>query len=150
MDFEKLNFVNLGEDFVDFIFNKYEKWIRELPKIIHVYSALIEATEMPNISKIVLTYIDVFEISIDGFEYNNYFTFPIINKENNWDIKFHDLFLGFVPSEDYEDEDEEKPKIKTVLRLKSRGIKEEKYIFRLESVGSIDNCSISPNPDILK
>ncbi len=145
MDSDKLNYVILGEDFIDFIFNKYEKWERELPKIIHVFEALNEATEVPNIAKIVLTYIDVFEIPIDNFSYNDYFTFPIINNED-WNIAFHDIFIGFVPYE----ESSETEKKKIVLRLKSRGIKDEKYILSLETVGSIDNCSILPQSDLLK
>jgi len=145
MDSDKLNYVNLGEDFIDFVFNKYVKWDRELPKIIHVFEALNEATEIPNIAKIVLTYIDLFEIPIEDFSYNNYFTFPIINNEK-WDIKFQDIFIGFVPYE----ESSEIDKKKVVLRLRSRGIKEEKYILSLETVGSIDNCSIESRSNILK
>lgn len=145
MDSDKLNYVNLGEDFIDFIFNKYEKWERELPKIIHVFEALKEATDVPNIAKIVLTYKDVFEIPKENFSYNDYFTFPIINN-GDWNIKFHDIFIGFVPYEELSETEKEK----IVLRLKSRGIKDDKYILSLETVGSVDNCSIIPNSDLLK
>ncbi len=143
-DSNNKNYVNLGMDFLDFIFNEYDKWERELPKIIDVFSALINVTEVPDISKIVLTYIDKFEIPVDGFNYNDFFTFPIINNDE-WDIIYENIFIGFVPHIDDFNEGE----IKVVIRIRSRGIKDEKYIFGVETVGSFDNYNFSPNPEIL-
>ncbi len=145
-DENNINFVEIGQDFLIFTFNQYNKWKRELTKIIKVFEALIDAFVMPNITKIVLTYIDVFKIPIDGFNYNEYFSIPNFENDIGWDIKYHDIFIGIVPYE--ESLDIEKRKI--TLRLRSRGIVDNNYVLGLEIVGSVDELSMIPQPYILK
>lgn len=145
-DEKRLNYVEVGKDFLVFVFNKYSKWEKELPKILQVFDALNEYVEIPNINKIVLTYIDIFNISLEDFQYNRYFSFPKFVNEFEWDIKFHDIYLGFVPYEEVS-QDEKK---KIVLRLKSGGIESEKFIFRLETVGSVDDFKMEPQSNLLK
>jgi len=145
-DEDKVNFVEVGQDFLSFTFNKYEKWGTELSKIIHVFNSLIESVEVPNIIKIVLTYTDVLKIPIEDFKYNDYFTVPDFTNEFGWNIKFHDIYLGFVPYE----EEFESEKRKITFRLRSRGIHNNQYIFGLETIGSVDNFIMEPDPNKLK
>lgn len=145
-DEKKINYVEVGKDFLVFAFNNYSKWEKELPKILQVFDALNEYVELPNINKIVLTYIDIFNISLEDFQYNKYFSFPKFVNEFEWDIKFHDIYLGFVPYEEVSHNE----KKKIVLRLKSGGIESEKFIFRLETVGSVDDFKMEPQSNLLK
>ncbi|MFX1344637.1 MAG: TIGR04255 family protein [Promethearchaeota archaeon] len=145
-DEKNINLVEIGQDFLSFTFNQYDKWDTELSKIIHVFKALTKSVEIPNITKIVLTYTDVFRIPTEKFEYNNFFTMPNFDNDFGWNVKFHDIYLGFVPTE----ENLESEKRKITFRLRSRGIQDIYYVFGLETVGSIDNFIITPDPNKLK
>lgn len=145
-DEEKKNFVDVGQDFLIFVFNKYSRWSKELSKIINVFNALCNYIEVPNIIKIVLTYLDVFKLPKNDFKFNDYFTFPIFNNGPEWDIKFYDLNIGFVPFE----VKGEKEKKKTVIRIKSRPQEADNFVFRLETVGSVDELIMPPEAPILK
>jgi len=141
------NRVEIGQDFLVFTFSDYLKWEIELPKVLKVYKELSEILEFPNISKIVLTYVDIFSIPKESFNYNRYFTMPNFDFGHEWNISFNDASLGFVPFE----EESEEGKKKIVLRFKSIPQKhsETNYNFRLETVGSMDNISMPPDFEIL-
>jgi len=143
-DENKKNRVEIGQDYLAFTFSDYLKWERELPKVLKVVTALSDILELPNISKIVLTYVDIFPIPRKLFIYNKYFTMPNFDFEHEWKIKFYDVNLGFVPFEE--------GKKKIVLRFKSipKNHTEINYNFRLETVGSVDNFSMAPDPEILQ
>lgn len=147
-DENKKNRVEFGQDFLVFTFLEYSKWDRELPKVLSVFQALGENLDLPKISKIVMTYVDKFTILREGFQYNKYFTMPNFDFEHEWEIKFHDTNLGFVPFE----ESSEIMKKKIVLRFKSLqpNHDEEFFNFKLESVGSADEFSMEPQTDILE
>ena len=145
-DEKKINLVEIGQDFLSFIFNQYEKWETELSKIIHVFTALTESVKTPKIIKIVLTYTDIFQIPVEDFQYNDFFSVPNFDNDFGWGIKFHDIYLGFVPYE----EDLESEKRKITFRLRSRGIQNNDHVFGLETVGSIDNFIMDPEPNKLK
>lgn len=144
----KKNRVEFGQDFLVFIFQEYLKWEKELPKVLSVFQALGDNLDLPNISKIVMTYIDKFTILREGFQYNNYFTMPNFDFDHEWEIKFHDANLGFVPFE----EPSENMKEKVVLRFKSlqQNHDDEFFNFKLETVGSIDEFSMEPRTDKLE
>jgi len=147
-DKNKKNRVEIGQDYLVFTFSDYLKWEKELPKVLKVFKVLSEILELPDISKIVLTYVDIFSIPREPFIYNNYFTMPNFDFEHEWIIKFYDANFGFVPFE--EEFDEGKKKI--VLRFRSipQNHNEINYNFRLETVGSVDNFSMTPDPEILQ
>ncbi len=145
-DEEKINYVDVGQDFLVFVFNKYTRWSKELKKIIHVFNALNKYVEVPNITKVVLTYVDIFKIDEENFNFNDYFTFPIFNNGPDWDIKFHDINIGIVPFEVRS----EKEKRKTVIRLRSRPQEANKFVFSLETVGSIDDLIMQPESSVLE
>lgn len=146
-DENKKNRVEIGQDFLVFTFTDYLKWDKELPKVTKVFNALNDILDLPNINKIVLTYIDLFPIPREEFNYNRYFTMPNFDIEHEWEIKFHDFVLGIVPFDD--PLDEEKKKI--VLRLKSipQDHNDTHFNFRLETIGSVDNFSMTPDIEIL-
>ena len=148
-DTNKKNRVELGQDYLLFTFSDYQEWGRELPKVLAVLSALGNILDLPKISKIVLTYIDIFTIPKEPFLYNKYFTMPNFNFEHEWNsaIKFYDTILGFVPFED----EPVSGKRKIVIRFKSipQNHDEINYNFRLETVGSVANTSIAPDPENL-
>jgi len=147
-DENKKNRVEIGQDYLAFTFSDYLKWEKELLKVLKVFKALSEILEPPNISKIVLTYVDLFPIPRESFVYNKYFTMPNFDFEHEWIIKFHDANLGFVPYE----EDFEEGKRKVVLRFKSnpQNHDDTNFNLRLETVGSVDKLSITPDPEILR
>lgn len=147
-DENEKNRVEIGQDFLVFTFVDYLKWDRELVKILKVFNALREFLDLPNIIKIVITYVDIFPISREDFVYDEYFTIPKFNFGHDWNIKFHDTNLGFVPFE--EEYDECKKKI--VIRFKSipKENNDDYFNFRLETVGSVDNFTMSPDPQILQ
>ncbi|MFW9872966.1 MAG: TIGR04255 family protein [Candidatus Thorarchaeota archaeon] len=147
-DEDKKNFVDVGQDFLVFVFNKYTRWPKELNKTINVFKSLQNYVEIPKIVKIVLTYIDVFKIPKEVFKFNDYFTFPIFNNGPDFfsDIKFYDINIGFVPF-DSKGENERK---KIVIRIKSRPQESDKYIFGLETVGSVDDLIMPSDASILK
>ncbi len=147
-DTNKKNRVELGQDYLLFTFSDYSKWEKELSKVLEVFNALGDILDLPKISKIVLTYVDIFPIPKESFMYNNFFTMPNFNFEHEWDINFYDANLGFVPFE----EESEEGKRKVVIRFKSipQNHNEINYNFRLETVGSVDNTSIIQDPEILK
>ncbi len=147
-DINKKNRVEIGQDYLVFNFSDYLKWKKELPKVLKVFEALNEILDLPNISKIVLTYVDIFPISKESFIYNKFFTMPNFNFEHEWIINFYDTNLGFVPFEEVSAERKEK----IVLRFKSipQNHDEVNYNFRLETVGSLDNFSMTPDSEILK
>jgi len=146
-DANKRNRVELGQDYLLFTFSDYQEWDRELPKVLKVLNALGVILDLPKISKIVLTYIDIFTIPKEPFTYNHFFTMPNFNFEHEWKIKFYDTILGFVPFE----EDLVSGKRKIVIRFKSlpQNHGEVNYNFRLETVGSVANISIAPDPEFL-
>ncbi len=147
-DTNKRNRVELGQDYLLFTFSDYQEWVRELPKILTVLNALGKILDLPKISKIVLTYIDIFTIPKEAFLYNKFFTMPNFNFKHEWEIKFYDTILGFVPFED----DPISGKRKIVIRFKSipKNHDEVNYNFRLETVGSVANTSIGPDTEILE
>jgi uncharacterized protein (TIGR04255 family) len=149
LDEDEKNYVDVGSDFLVFIFKKYTRWTKELEKIIHVFKALKDYVEVLNITRIVLTYVDIFHIPTDEFVFNRYFTFPLFSVEDSPfanDIKYHDINLGFVPNE----YNTEKDKRKLVVRIKSRPQEIDNYVFRLETVGSIDEFSMAPEISLIK
>jgi len=147
-DKNKKNRVEIGQDYLAFTFSDYLKWVKELPKVLKVFKALSEMLDLPKISKIVLTYVDIFPIPREPFIYSKYFTMPNFDFGHEWIIKFHDTNLGFVPFE----EDFEGGKKKIVLRFRSipQNHDDINYNFRLETVGSVDNFSMTPDPELLK
>ena len=66
--------MEFGQDYLAFTFIDYIKWEKELPKILKVFEELNNIVDLPNINKIVLTYVDIFPILKEGFIYNKYFT----------------------------------------------------------------------------
>lgn len=143
-DENKKNRVEIGQDYLAFTFSDYLKWDKELLKVLKVFKALSVFLDLPNINRLVLTYVDIFPIPREPFIYNKFFTMPNFDFEHEWIIKFHDANLGFVPYE------EEKRKI--VLRFKSipQNHDETNFNFRLETVGRVDKLSIAPDPEILR
>lgn len=144
----KKNRVEIGQDYLLFTFSDYLKWDKELTKVLKVIKALNEFLELPNINKIVLTYVDIFLIPRKSFIYNKYFTMPNFDFEHEWKILFHDANLGFVPFE--EKSEEEKKKIVLRFRSNPQNHDDTNFKFRLETVGSVDIFSMAPDPESLQ
>jgi uncharacterized protein (TIGR04255 family) len=143
---QKTNKVELGKDFCAFKFTEYQSFLVELPKMISVINGMNKHLSLPNFNSITLMYVDEFKISEKDFKYSNHFTFPNLNPDEIWNIKFDDITLGFVCFSEVVGDFP----LKVVLRFKGRGLKEGIYTFQVETVASISGCSISPSNENLE
>lgn len=126
---EEINSLQIGRNFLIFIFQKYDAWNVELNKILKVIDKISKILDFSEISRIQLNYIDNFRFQIENFDFSRYFATPI-EFTNKWEIKYNDFFLGIVP---YEEVNQNK-KSKIVMRLRGVGIRDNKYNFTLETV----------------
>lgn len=134
---EKINSLQIGRNFLVFIFEKYDSWDVELSKILNVINNTKNILEFSEINRIQLNYIDNFSFPIENFNFSRYFAAPI-NFTNNWEIKYHDFFLGIVPYEEINQNE----KSKVVMRLRGVGIQDNNYKFTLETVFIMRNLNL--------
>lgn len=141
----KTSSVQIGRNSIAFVFNEYDSWEKEMGKILKVLHEINQIINLPKLILINLTYIDYFKIPTINFDLSKYFTVPI-KPTNDWDIKYHDFFLGIVPFEDQSDKEIKK----VVLRLRGIGKENENYKFSLESVFIMRNLSIQIEEELFK
>ena len=142
---EKKNHIQMGRTFIIFTFEEYNSWKWESKKIVNVINEINNVINLPKIIRINMTYIDEFNLPAENFDLEKYFAIPMKPK-NNWDIKFHDFFLGIVPYEDII----ENIKNKIVIRLRGIGKFKDKFKFNLESAYIIQNLSLPTEDDNFK
>ena len=146
-DEKKINSVEIGSNFTVFTFKKYDRFYRELPKILNTIDMFNKYVELPSFNKIVMTYVDEFKIpASDSFKFNDYFTLPSFENPHDWKLDYKDIFVGFVPFQIIENS----IKKKMVFRLKGKdGGSEDLINFTLDSVLSIEHTDIKPERESL-
>lgn len=123
-DIDNKKVLQIGRNFIVFSFTEYSRWDELLSHLMKIILNLKDILKVAKINQLYLTYVDEFNVDVEGFSFADNFNVKI-EKPENWKIHYHDYYLGIVPFE-------EKGK-KIVLRLKGRGIKDEKYNFTLET-----------------
>jgi len=107
-----------------FTFTEYNNWETLRDQLLSIILTIKSIIKKKVFSRIVLTYYNEFLLEVEDFVFEENFNINL-SKPESWDLKFHDIFLGIVP---YEEGNK-----KVVLRLRARGVKEDKYIYTLET-----------------
>ncbi len=102
--------IELGKNYIRFIFKKYHDWSTVLPIFVNSILKLKDILELEIIKHINLTYIDRFTLPRDGFTFKRYFTIHL-NTPEDWEILPHDIFIGVLLSQDENE--------KIIVRLRS-------------------------------
>ncbi len=109
---------------IRFTFTEYNNWETLREQLLSIILPIKSIIKNEVISRVVLTYFNEFLLEVEDFVFEENFNINL-SKPDSWDLKFNDIFIGIVP---YEQENK-----KIVLRLRARGIKDNKYIYTLET-----------------
>lgn len=134
-DNEKRNLINIGQNYIEFVYSDYIKWEDLLPEFLNHFLKISNILELEEISKMKITYLNEFNFPKENFHLNEWFNLDLSTKYN-WNIWPNDIFIGIVPY--FEDN------VKCVLRLKGIGEKKTNNLtFTLEVESIIKDAKVS-------
>ena len=141
-DAENEKILRIGKDFLVFTYTKYDNWEILRAQLIKSLMSITNTLNLKEISEVKITYINEFKIKKDPvfiFKDNFNITTDIPKR---WDLHYHDFFLGIVPFENDEK--------KIVLRLRGVGLKDENFVFVLETSFISKNLTLRMEGETLK